>query len=131
KQTVAAPLPYDGPHVEVVCVQMKDREAGRWICTGTLVGKTTVVTAAHCLDPSIFISWEVISPLAAGKPHAFGQMPDVFGGRYNDVANPDIGILTLKTPIDLPVYAELTDIVAKVEAGEKPMGAAVVRTEPK
>src|SRR5436189_1658655 len=52
KQTVAAPLPYDGPHVEVVYVQMKDREAGRWICTGTLVGKTTVVTAAHCLDPS-------------------------------------------------------------------------------
>jgi len=130
KQTVAAPVaPYEGPHVEVVYVEMKDREAGRWICTGALVAKNVVVTAAHCLDPSMFVSWKVVAALAPGQPQAFGHPPAVFGGTFEDVANPDIGILTLKTPIALPVYAELTDVVARVESGEKLTAAAVVRSK--
>lgn len=113
---------------EVVYVEMRDHLHQLWICTGTLVSPRTVVTAAHCLDTSMFVSYEVRAPLAPGKPTASASQPAAFGGTFEDVANPDIGILTLDTPITLPRYAELTDIVSRVESGDAIEGQAVVRT---
>lgn len=114
---------------EVVTVQMRDRLRGLWFCTGTLIAKDRVVTAAHCLDPDKFVSYEVVAQLAPGRPRVSASHPRVFGGTFEDVANPDVGWLTLDTPIVLPVYAELTDVVAQVEAGEQVMATAVVRTD--
>lgn len=118
----------DGTFAEVVYVLMRDRRLGLWFCTGTLVAKDKVVTAAHCLDPKQFESYSIVAPLAPGEPRVSASMPKTFGGDYEDVANPDIGFLTLDTPIDLPSYAQLTDVVARVEAGEQLSGVAVVRT---
>src|SRR6185436_5348880 len=39
---------------EVVYVFQRDHDGGNWMCTGTLVAKDLVVTAAHCLDPEKF-----------------------------------------------------------------------------
>lgn len=119
----------DGPHAEVVYVLMRDDIGQRWFCTGTLVAKDRVVTAAHCLEPSKFVSWEIVAPLAPGKPRVSASSPKVFGGSFEDVANPDIGTLTLSKDIVLPVYAQLTDVVAQVEAGAKVEATAVVRTD--
>jgi hypothetical protein len=118
----------DGTFGEVVYVLMRDKKFSQWFCTGTLVAKDRVVTAAHCLDPAEFVSYEVVAPLAPSKPRVSASNPKSFGGDYDDVGQPDIGFLTLDTPITLPAYAELTDVTARVDAGEKLTAAAVVRT---
>jgi hypothetical protein len=137
--TLTAPAPTPAPEpepevsvddfAEVVYVFMEDRLAGGWFCTGTLVAKDRIVTAAHCLDPEKFVHYEIVAPLAPGKPEVQGKNPRVFGGSFEDVANPDIGVLELEEPVMLPRYAELTDVVTRVENGEKLQAAAVVRIE--
>ena len=63
--TVATPEPSKGDDTfaEVVYVLMRDRDFDLWFCTGTLVAKDRVVTAAHCLD-KMFVSYEIIAPLS-------------------------------------------------------------------
>jgi hypothetical protein len=107
---------------------MRDTLRGMWFCTGTLVASDVVVTAAHCLDTDKFVSYEIIAPLAPGKPRVKATKPAVFGGHYDDVANPDFGILRLDAPVTLPRYAELTDVTASVEAGTTVLASAVIRT---
>jgi hypothetical protein len=119
-----------GPNAEVVHLYMHGRDNSDWYCTGTLVSATVVVTAAHCLDPEMFDAFEVSALGATGAPRAEGTDPRTFGGPYEDVANPDVGILKLTTPIELAEYATLTDVVARVDSGGV-KGAAVVRTEEK
>jgi hypothetical protein len=128
-QPVAADPVEDAPHAEVVYVFMRDTIGQGWMCTGTLVAKDRVVTAAHCLEKDKFVSWQIVAPLAPGKPRVSASNPQVFGGSFEDVANPDIGFLTLSTAITLPVYAQMTDVVAQVEAGTKVEATAVVRTD--
>ena len=118
----------DGPFAEVVYVFMRDHRRQLWFCTGALVSKTTVVTAAHCLDTSMFVSYEIVAPLAANRPRVAATQPRPFSTEFENVANPDIGLLTLSTPITLSAYAELTDVTARVDAGEQLTVAAVVRT---
>lgn len=128
--TVASPevAPKEGAFAEVVYVFMRDSTKGQWFCTGTLISQTTVVTAAHCLDTSIFVSYEVVAPGAAGKPRVAATAPAVFGGHYDEVANPDVGILRLSKPIVISAYAVLTDVTAQVAAGDAITAGAVVRT---
>lgn len=129
KPTVADPKPAagaEGAFAEVVSVYPRDRFNNRWLCTGTLVAKDIVVTAAHCLDKDM-VSWEVVAPAAAGKPRVTASRPAVFGGSYDDVANPDVGILHLDKPIVVSTYAELADVTADVEAGAAVSASAVVR----
>lgn len=119
--------PDDGVFREVVSVFMTAKDGSRWMCTGTLVAEDKVVTAAHCLDPDFFASYEIVASLAPGKPRIAASAPRVFGGSFEDVANPDIGFLTLHQPVVLPRYAELTDVVGDVESGAAVTGAAIVR----
>jgi hypothetical protein len=77
------------------------------------------------------VTWEVTAELAPGKPKVKGTLPQVFGGSYEDVANPDIGLLTLEEDVVLPAYAKLTDVVADVEAKKPVSATAVVRVEPR
>ena len=135
KTTKTAPTPApapavdDGTFAEAVYVFMRKKDRSTWMCTGTLVGARTVVTAAHCLDPAEFVAYEIVAGLAPGRPRVAARTPRVFGGSYEDVANPDIGTLVLDAPVVLPRYAELTDVASRVEAGEALSVAAVVRTE--
>jgi V8-like Glu-specific endopeptidase len=133
KETKAEPIATapadDGTHAEVVYVFMEDKLGQGWMCTGTLIAKNRVVTAAHCLESDKFVSWEIVAPLAPGRPRVSASNPKVFGGSFEDVANPDIGFLTLSKDITLPVYAQMTDVVAQVEAGTKVEATAVVRTD--
>ena len=129
-QKTPAPEPQeDAVFSEVVTVLMKDTIGRGWFCTGTLLAKDRVLTAAHCLDPEKFVSYEVVASLAPGQPRASASAPKIFGGHFDDVANPDIGILTLETPITVPTYATLTDVVAQVEAGQKLLATAIVRID--
>lgn len=117
----------EGAFAEVVSVYPRDKFNNRWLCTGTLIAKDIVVTAAHCLDKDM-VSWEVVAPAAAGQPKVKASRPAVFGGSYDEVANPDIGILRLDTPIVVSTYAQLTNVTADVEAGSAVSGSAIVRT---
>lgn len=113
---------------EVTYVLMNDYEGGHWMCTGTLVAKDRVITAAHCLDEGRFTNWQIVAPLAKDKPRVSASSPTSFSEDYGDIANPDIGFLKLDDPIDLPAYATLTDVSARVEKGEKLEAVAIVRT---
>jgi hypothetical protein len=123
------PATKDADYLEVVYLFMRGHDNSSWMCTGTLVAKDKVVTAAHCLDPKEFATYEIIAPNAPGSPRIGAKAPTMFGGDYNDVAQPDIGFLTLNEPVVLPEYAVLTDVVARVEGGEKLTATAVIRTE--
>jgi hypothetical protein len=106
---------------------MNDFEGGHWMCTGTLVSKDRVVTAAHCLDESRFTNYEIVAPLANGKPRVSASSATSFSTDYGEIENPDIGFLKLDEPIDLPTYATLTDVTERVEKGEKLSAVAIVR----
>lgn len=112
---------------EEVYVLMKDFKGGDWLCTGTLVSKDRVVTAGHCLDSNEFESFLVVAPLAPGKPRVVAHNPTPMNDDYNSVENPDIGFLTLETPIELPQYGILTDVTDQVDNGTV-TATAVVRT---
>jgi hypothetical protein len=127
-----APTPAPTPtptstHPEVVTVFISDTSGNRWFCTGTLVSSTEVVTAAHCLDPAPKVTFSIVASQLAGKPRFVGLSARAYGGSYEDVANPDIGIITLAQPIVLPSYAELTDVTSQVDAGGV-LAKAYVRT---
>lgn len=120
--------PADGVLPEVTYLFMRDKFRQGWMCTATLIAPDKAITAAHCLDTTEMVSWQIVAPNAPGSPTVDAKNPQVFGGAYADVANPDLGVLTLVTPIVLPAYAELTDVTARVAAGEDVRAAAVVRT---
>jgi hypothetical protein len=115
-------------HPEVVQLVMPGKDGDTWFCTGALVAPTVVVTAAHCLQPDLFLSWEVDAPTLASHPRVKGT-PRMYDTRWKDVGSPDLGIVRLEKAIALPRYAELTDVTSKVDAGAALSTAAIVRTE--
>lgn len=128
-ETISA-SPDGAAFAEVVTVRMRDHAYGLWFCTGTLVAPDRVVTAAHCLDPDKFVSYEIVAANAPGTPRVAARDPRVFGGPFAEVENPDIGWLTLDGEVTLDAYAELTDVVADVDAAEHDvLATAVVRTD--
>lgn len=118
----AKPVP-DANLTEVVNVLI---DGDRGLCTGTLVAKNVVVTAAHCLDRT-FHSWDVVAPLAGGQKSSVAQVR-MFDDDFEDVAHPDIGAIVLSEPIELDAYAQLTDLTARVANGGKVPGFTMVRS---
>lgn len=113
----------------VVHLYMRDRTSGTWYCTGTLVSPVTLVTAAHCVDAEKYVQYTVVAANARGEPRVRARSPRAWGGDYEDVANPDLGVLTLDSPVEVDTYAELTDVSADVGAGLPVLAAAIVRSE--
>jgi hypothetical protein len=113
-------------HPEVVQLVMPGKDGLIWFCTGALVSSTVVVTAAHCLQSTLFLSWDVIAPTLAAKPRVKAT-PKMYDTGWARVEKPDLGILRLERPIELPQYAELTDVTARVDAREAISVATIVR----
>jgi hypothetical protein len=110
---------------EVVYVFQKDYDGNDYMCTGVLVAKDIVLTAGHCLDDNMFESFEV---LTSKKDKRISVKDARWLGTGGDPSDPDVGLLRLEAAIELPAYAEITDITERVEKGEKLTGVAIVRT---
>jgi hypothetical protein len=52
----------------------------------------------------------------------------MFDRGWSQPGNPDIGIVKLSSPIELPAYAELADVSARVDGGQATSVIGVVRT---
>ena len=66
----------------------------------------------------MFVSYEIVAPLAPNRPRVKASAPAQLSAAFEDVANADIGFLTLETPVVLGHYAKLTDVGPRVDAGE-------------
>jgi hypothetical protein len=117
-----APAAVDANLTEVVNVFID----GDGLCTGTLISKTMVVTAGHCLDETSFKRWDVVAPLASPQKIRAARVK-IFDAAFEDVAHPDIGVIVLSAPITLPAYAQLTDVTARVAGNGKVAGAVMAR----
>jgi hypothetical protein len=113
---------------EVVYLIMAGKDGWTWFCTASLVSKDTAVTAAHCLQSDLFLSWQVVAPTIAGVPRIKVTKVAMYDDAWSDVAHPDLGAVKLETGIDLPQYAVLTDVVSRVEGGEALSVQTIVRT---
>jgi hypothetical protein len=114
-------------HPEVVQIVMSSNDGMTWFCTGALVSSTVAVTAGHCLQTR-FTGWTVIAPTLASRPKVKAT-PSAYDSQWEDVAHPDLGLLRLASPIELPRYAELTDVTAAVDGGEATSVQTIVRTK--
>jgi hypothetical protein len=52
----------------------------------------------------------------------------MYDDNWFDVAHADIGIVKLQSPINLPAYAQLADVSARVDSGQQTSVGAIVRT---
>jgi hypothetical protein len=114
-------------HPEVVELVMSSNDGMTWFCTGALVSSTVVVTAGHCLQTR-FTGWTVIAATLEGRPRVKAT-PSMYDAQWEDVAHPDLGIVRLASPIELPRYAELTDVTAAVDGGQARSVQTIVRTK--
>jgi hypothetical protein len=122
--TPNTPAAVDAELLEAVHI---DIDGDRGFCTGTLIAKNVVVTAAHCIDQNSFNRWDVTAPLAEGSPKSRASRVEQLDGDFENVAKPDIGIIILAEPIHLPAYAVLTDVTARVQGTGTVTGTAMIR----
>ena len=122
--TPTPPPAVDANLLEAVHIEI---DGDRGFCTGTLIAKNVVVTAAHCLDENMFGTWEVTAPLAEGAPKRRATRVKRFDDDYENVAKPDIGVIILADSIDVPAYAVLTDVSDRVKGAGKVTGTAMIR----
>jgi hypothetical protein len=113
---------------EEVYLVGKGYDGEDWICTGSLVAKNIVVTAAHCLEDGKIENWKVIAPHADGSPQVTASTANRMSDGFDDVSQPDIGLLWLDQDIVVPTYAVLTDVTDRIAKGEKLTATVVVRT---
>jgi V8-like Glu-specific endopeptidase len=100
----------DDPAVVAIYVEIMAREP-RFMCTGTLIAPNQVLTAAHCLHAPKLGAQHVFRVYSGGDLRDPAQRPrPVTGGQAHfdpafDYKNPqsghDIGVLTLRAPMDI------------------------------
>jgi hypothetical protein len=99
-----------------------------WFCTATLVSSTVAITAAHCLQPDLFLNWKVKAPTIAGTPTVKAISVAMYDDQWADVAHPDLGIVQLESGISLPQYGVMADVSSQVDSGANVQTETIVRT---
>ncbi len=101
----------DSGDPSVVAVIQTDSSGNQYICTGSIIAPTKVLTAGHCVKG--MVSWEVRVGTDARNPE---QTLAVSGG-VADPGGGDIAIITLSQPTDLTPLAYNTTALSDADVG--------------
>jgi secreted trypsin-like serine protease len=113
---IVSGVPDAGQHPYVVVLVFSDGENSAWLCSGSLLSSTVVLTAGHCTDGAVtaraYTNETLTSPLVSfpGTPYTYSQFCIACGSGLPGFLQGDVGIVVLSRPVPTSVVGEYAQL---------------------
>jgi secreted trypsin-like serine protease len=116
---IVSGVPDAGQHPYVVLLTFRDASGASWLCSGSLLSSTVVLTAGHCTDGAVaaraYTNEVLQAPLTSfvGTPYTYDQFCIGCGRGLPGFAQGDLGVVVLSQPVPTSIvsaYAQLPTV---------------------